>query len=43
MLFYEKVGEDMKNFMNEFKKFALRGNMLDMDIGVIIGLSLIHI
>ena len=37
MLFYEKVGEDMKNFMNEFKKFALRGNMLDMAIGVIIG------
>ena len=27
----------MKNFMNEFKKFALRGNMLDMAIGVIIG------
>lgn len=27
----------MKKFMNEFKQFAVRGNMLDMAIGVIIG------
>lgn len=27
----------MKNFMNEFKKFALRGNVLDMAVGVIVG------
>ncbi|MCI5723033.1 MAG: large conductance mechanosensitive channel protein MscL [Erysipelotrichaceae bacterium] len=27
----------MKNFMNEFKAFALRGNVMDMAIGVIIG------
>ena len=27
----------MKKFMDEFKKFALRGNVLDMAIGVIIG------
>lgn len=27
----------MKNFMNEFKKFALKGNVMDMAVGVIIG------
>ena len=27
----------MKKFMEEFKKFALRGNVLDLAIGVIIG------
>lgn len=27
----------MKNFLNEFKKFALRGNVLDLAVGVIIG------
>lgn len=27
----------MKNFMKEFKEFALKGNMMDMAIGVIIG------
>lgn len=27
----------MKNFMHEFKAFALRGNMMDMAVGVIIG------
>lgn len=27
----------MKKFIEEFKKFALRGNMMDMAIGVIIG------
>ena len=27
----------MKNFMNEFKKFICRGNVMDMAIGVIIG------
>ena len=27
----------MKKFMAEFKKFALRGNMIDMAVGVIIG------
>jgi large conductance mechanosensitive channel len=27
----------MKGFLNEFKKFALRGNMLDLAIGVVIG------
>lgn len=27
----------MKNFLSEFKKFALRGNVLDMAIGIIIG------
>ena len=27
----------MKNFIEEFKAFALRGNVMDMAIGVIIG------
>ena len=27
----------MKGFMNEFKKFIMRGNVLDMAVGVIIG------
>ena len=27
----------MKNFFKEFKNFILRGNVLDMAIGVIIG------
>ena len=27
----------MKKFMQEFKAFALRGNMMDMAVGVIIG------
>ena len=27
----------MKKFMEEFKAFALRGNVMDMAIGVIIG------
>lgn len=27
----------MKNFMKEFKQFALKGNVMDMAVGVIIG------
>ena len=27
----------MKKFMEEFKAFAMRGNVLDMDVGVVIG------
>ncbi len=27
----------MKNFMNEFKKFIARGNVIDMAVGIIIG------
>ena len=27
----------MKKFMEEFKAFAMRGNVLDMAIGVVIG------
>ena len=30
-------------FFKEFKEFALKGNVMDMAVGVIIGLSLIHI
>lgn len=29
----------MKNFIQEFKEFALRGNVLDMAIGIIIGVA----
>lgn len=27
----------MKSFFNEFKKFAMRGNVMDMAVGIIIG------
>ena len=27
----------MKNFINEFKEFALKGNVMDMAVGVVIG------
>ena len=27
----------LKNFLNEFKEFALKGNVMSMAIGVIIG------
>lgn len=27
----------MKNFLDEFKKFALRGNMIDLAVGIVIG------
>ena len=27
----------MKSFMKEFKEFAMRGNVMDMAVGVIIG------
>ncbi|MEG0168653.1 large conductance mechanosensitive channel protein MscL [Anaerorhabdus sp.] len=29
----------MKKFLNEFKEFAMRGNVVDMAVGVIIGAS----
>ncbi len=29
----------MKNFLNEFKEFALKGSMMDMAVGIIIGTS----
>lgn len=32
-----KDNVDMKKFIEEFKTFALRGNMMDMAVGVIIG------
>ena len=34
-LFKEEI--PMKKFMEEFKAFALRGNVMDMAVGVIIG------
>lgn len=33
----EKQGKAFIKFMEEFKKFALRGNVMDMAVGVIIG------
>ena len=27
----------MKSFIDEFKKFAMRGNVIDMAVGIIIG------
>ena len=33
----EKQGKACVTFMEEFKKFALRGNVMDMAVGVIIG------
>ena len=27
----------IKSFFNEFKKFAMRGNVMDMAVGIIIG------
>ena len=33
----EKQGKAFVKFMEEFKKFALRGNVMDMAVGVIIG------
>ena len=29
----------MSKFLNEFKEFALRGNVLDLAVGVIIGVA----
>ena len=29
--------ENMKKFLEEFKSFALRGNVMDMAVGIIIG------
>ena len=34
---YEERIFSMKKFLEDFKKFALRGNVLDMAVGVIIG------
>ena len=30
-------GKKMKKFISEFKAFAIRGNMMDMAVGIIIG------
>lgn len=34
---YKKGDRTMKNFFNEFKKFIMRGNVIDLAVGVIIG------
>lgn len=33
----EKAAEKGKGFMSEFKKFIMRGNVMDMAVGVIVG------
>lgn len=33
----EKMTEKGKGFMSEFKKFIMRGNVMDMAVGVIVG------
>lgn len=33
----EKERQKMKNFIEEFKKFIMRGNVMDLAVGVIIG------
>lgn len=37
MMKKKRKGDRMKKFLEEFKKFAMRGNVLDMAVGVIIG------
>ena len=34
---YKKGDRTMKNFFNELKKFIMRGNVIDLAVGVIIG------
>lgn len=34
---YRNEGEQMKKFFNDFKAFAMRGNVVDMAVGVVIG------
>ena len=36
-LYNERGTQKMKKFIEEFKAFALKGNVMDMAIGVIIG------
>jgi large conductance mechanosensitive channel len=31
--------EPMSGFMNEFKEFAMRGNVIDMAVGIVIGVA----
>lgn len=31
------TGEKMKNFLKEFKEFAMRGNVMDLAVGIIVG------
>ena len=33
----EAIGKGAKNFLSDFKEFALKGNVVDMAVGVIIG------
>lgn len=37
VLCYRKGDTNMKKFLEEFKQFAMRGNVLDMAVGVILG------
>jgi len=37
LIMSEKKTSGIKNFFEEFKAFAMRGNVIDMAVGVIIG------
>jgi hypothetical protein len=39
----KKTIEIMGKFLNDFKQFAMRGNVLDMAVGVIIGGAFGHL
>ena len=34
---FRTQGENMKRFIQEFKEFAIKGNMVDLAVGMIIG------
>ena len=38
----EKKTNGIKNFFEEFKAFAMRGNVLDMAVGVVVGSMVIN-
>ena len=37
LIMSEKKTSGIKNFFEEFKAFAMRGNVVDMAVGIIIG------
>ena len=37
LIMSEKKTSGIKNFFEEFKAFAMRGNVLDMAVGVVVG------
>ena len=39
LIMSEKKTSGIKNFFEEFKAFAMRGNVLDMAVGVVVGVA----